>query len=489
MKERMQNIAVAALDIGTSRIKSAVCCPGLSDRIIHLGSHNNALSYGTSGEVKANYFEIKEKSFDLFSKLGAFLKAHGIEILYIGLCGHVSSLLEWDREKNAPVNHLFPIWRDSTCSKNMEELKELTGPGKGMDFLGSFLPPGTNWLLTKLTGEKAKGFGERSVFVQIGDALFTELTGEFQTHFSSQVSMVHQMEKKYAGGMLAFLGLQSSQLPEINNEGRIRLLPRMAELLSLPPETHVFPSLADYYASFIGLRLYNGEAFVLANTSEVAGICSSQKLPPHERFMQVILNRHFIQYGSTSSGGNIVNWFFENVLNLSVNQKNLSEISRLAAQLSPMECPVFLPYPEGERAPFWNSSLTATFLGIRSFHTRAHLFRALLESIAFARKQTFEFMCAEAPKTVKMGGGSTRNDLWNRIRASVLNIPHLISKEEETAIIGLIDHIAEILGDEYLVKKPRVDYEEVNPDEELARIYLNKYAEFLDGQKRFNIDV
>lgn len=483
----MPNIAIAALDIGTSQIKLGVFCPRLSDQITLLGSHKNELTFGSGGEVKSDYRHTQEKAFDLFASLGVFLKKNRVERLFLGLCSHVSSLLEWKRREVAPVNNLFPIWLDSTCSRQARKTFELTSQQEGKDGMGSFLPAGTNWLLTKLVNESERGFSKESVFLQAGDAIFASLTGKYATHFSAQVSMVHQTKKEYVGRFLEYLGLANDQLPQIRDGQSTPVLPQVKARFHFPEESHAFPALADFYASFAGLRLRNREAFVLGNTSEIAGFFSTEEPPRSERFVNVILDDGYVQYGSTNSGGNIISWFFENLLNQPVEPNTLSELMGQAAKLAPGDCPVFLPYLEGERAPFWNSKLTAAFLELRSVHTRAHLFRSLMESVAFARRQTFEVMGRTNVLGVKMGGGSTQNQLWNTIRASVMDTPILISEEKELAIIGVTDDIVENLASDCRIEKPANRYNTINPDKMLVDAYHDKYRTFLRYQQLLNI--
>ena len=92
-------IAFATLDIGTSQIKLGVYCAFLSDKIILINNLPNELFYGSSGEVQADYAVVRETSFILFRELGFFLKDNRVDELYLGICGHVSSLIEWNTSK------------------------------------------------------------------------------------------------------------------------------------------------------------------------------------------------------------------------------------------------------------------------------------------------------------------------------------------------------------------------------------------------------
>ena len=141
--------AFASLDIGTSQIKLGVYCSSLSNRIILIDHLPNELIFGHSGEVKADYGMIMHNSRILFNRLGQFLKQHDVECLYLGICGHVSSLLEWDLAANTALENQFAIWLDTTGHNCYNEYESVMGEGRSRNIIGTFLPWGTNWLFTK----------------------------------------------------------------------------------------------------------------------------------------------------------------------------------------------------------------------------------------------------------------------------------------------------------------------------------------------------
>lgn len=474
--ESEKKIAFAALDMGTSQVKLGVYCPHLSDRIIQINNLQNELIYGSSGEVRVDYRKVLEKSFMLFTELGLFLKKHNIEALYIGICGHVSSLIEWNKTKAQPPEESFPVWLDTSCYSSIKEYQSVMGDGKSKEIIGTFLPAGTNWLFTKLLHRRQAGFSGDHIFLQVGDALFFELTGKYTTHFSSQISMVDLRKREYAPALLGHLGLKKSSLPDIE----YKPLPVSAAAKSLfhfPVETLVFPAMADLYTSLYGLRLQDNEGFMLANTSEQAGVFSLAKLPVLDNFLSITFNQGFINYGSTNTGGNVVNWLFNNVLNKKISSGTFSELTGKAATIKPEDTPIILPYLQGERAPLWNSKLTASVLELNSSHTDGHLFRAVLDSIAFARRQCFEQLGLDAIQVIKLGGGSSKNTLWNVIRASVIKKPIAVAAEKELAMAGMINYIMEESQSRY--EKPAISFSITEPDPDLLAIYDEKYQKFI----------
>lgn len=475
-----KNIAYASLDIGTSQVKLGVYCPFLSNKIILINNLQNELIYGLSGGVTAEYKVIREKCFSLFAELGRFLKSNNINVLYLGICGHVSSLIEWNRIKGTPPEKPFPIWLDTTCYNSLDEYNTVMGDGKSKEIIGTFLPAGTNWLFTKLLHRRESGFSNDSIFLQVGDSIFFELCGNYSTHFSSQISMVDLKKREYAAKLLDHLNLDTLSLPSIDyTPCSIRETEK--KLFDLPEESFVFPAMADLYTSLYGLRLQDKEGFMLANTSEQAGAFYVSPPIALNNFLSISFDEGFINYGSTNTGGNIVNWFLISILKKRASPELLQQLTVQAAAINPENTPIILPYLQGERAPLWNSQLTASIHELNSSHTDVHLFRAILESISFARKQCFEELGINNLHLIKLGGGSSKNSLWNAIRATVLNKTIAVADESELAMAGIIHYIMEASVSSF--SKSAINFSIIKPVADMVSIYEEKYRKFIKYQK------
>jgi len=82
---------------------------------------------------------------------------------------------------------------------------------------------------------------------------------------------------------------------------------------------------------------------------------------------------------------------------------------------------IFHPYLLGERAPYWDPYLRASFIGASMSHTKGHFIKALMEGVAFSLKDCFrliENMNLEVSEFIIIGGGS-RSDTWSQIICDV----------------------------------------------------------------------
>lgn len=88
---------------------------------------------------------------------------------------------------------------------------------------------------------------------------------------------------------------------------------------------------------------------------------------------------------------------------------------------------LFHPYLLGERAPCFDVTLRASFVGIAAHHTRGHLLRAVLEGVALSLAD-----CADVAKRAglefdeaRLLGGGSRSRLWAQITADAIGRPLL----------------------------------------------------------------
>ena len=83
----------------------------------------------------------------------------------------------------------------------------------------------------------------------------------------------------------------------------------------------------------------------------------------------------------------------------------------------------FHPYLQGERCPYWDASLRASFTGVSISSKRGDFCRALMEGVAFSLRdcyRTLEEMKLPVKRIFLIGGGA-RSRIWSEIVANVFN--------------------------------------------------------------------
>ena len=86
---------------------------------------------------------------------------------------------------------------------------------------------------------------------------------------------------------------------------------------------------------------------------------------------------------------------------------------------------MFHPYLQGERCPYWDANLRASFTGVSIASTRGDFCRALMEGVAFSLRdcfRTLEEMNLPAKRIFLIGGGA-RSPIWSEIVCNVFDRP------------------------------------------------------------------
>jgi xylulokinase len=98
----------------------------------------------------------------------------------------------------------------------------------------------------------------------------------------------------------------------------------------------------------------------------------------------------------------------------------------------------FYPYVEGATVPHENDQVRAAFLGIEAHHTRAHLVRAALESVAFQYPAMLELIdrAGHDVTTITISDGEARSPLWNQLKADVVGRRLLVAAVAEATAVG-----------------------------------------------------
>ncbi len=140
-----------------------------------------------------------------------------------------------------------------------------------------------------------------------------------------------------------------------------------------------------------------------------------------------------------------------------------------------------LPYFAGERTPVFDVRARGVLAGLTLRHTRAHLYRAVYEGIAFGVRQILELFDPvpdSAGRVVAVGGG-TRDGLWPQIVSDVTGRTQVLPVQTIGACYG--DALLAAIGAGLV--EPEADWavcdREVIPDHANRGIYDELYRSYL----------
>jgi xylulokinase len=143
--------------------------------------------------------------------------------------------------------------------------------------------------------------------------------------------------------------------------------------------------------------------------------------------------------GGMSTVGSLTRWFRDNLAPLEVSAQNAGGENAYAAMAklaqesrSGAHGLIALPYFSGERTPIYDPDAKGMFFGLSLRHTRADMYRALLESVGFGIRHNVDTLLAEGaqPKCILGVGGGTLNLDWMQIICDIAGIEMIIPKQQ-----------------------------------------------------------
>lgn len=194
---------------------------------------------------------------------------------------------------------------------------------------------------------------------------------------------------------------------------------------------------------------------------------------------------HYLQAG-TNAGAVALQWARQLRGNLTHDEVD----SAVLATPSGAEGLLFHPYLQGERAPFWNPALRASFSGLHTGHTNGHFLRAVMEGVALSLRDCMERLSVGLSETTvtRLAGGVTRGRIWPQILADVLDRPLETVDHAESAIGAAFIAMQAVKGEEAV---PEVKVKAVvQPISENAIVYneaferYQRMADFMDTEYR-----
>jgi xylulokinase len=132
--------------------------------------------------------------------------------------------------------------------------------------------------------------------------------------------------------------------------------------------------------------------------------------------------------GGMATAGALTGWFRDNFAPQEVQMEHQSGVSAYhlladeAATVAPgSDGIVVLPYFCGERTPIFDAQARGLILGLTMSHGRRHLYRGLLEGVAYGVRHHVDLMAEVGivPRRLVAVGGGSQSELWTQIVSDV----------------------------------------------------------------------
>lgn len=179
---------------------------------------------------------------------------------------------------------------------------------------------------------------------------------------------------------------------------------------------------------------YGTGAFILTNTKDKI-VISNRGLLATVAWKSPTGEVTYASEGSVFVAGAAVQWLRDQ---LGIISKS-AEVEQLALSAGSSDGVVFVPALTGLGAPFWNSEIRGSLLGITRGTSKANIAYATLEAIAFQVGAVVNAMSEDSGKQVELlrvDGGAAANSLLLQIQADLLGAKVVRAKNLESTGLG-----------------------------------------------------
>ena len=368
----------------------------------------------------------------LASSLGK-LVAKGVDLKSVAACsldGSTHNAVLLDAEYR-PVRRTI-MWTDQRSTAECEALK--AGWGEKI-FSTCYQMPAPTWTLPQMMWLKAN---EPEALERTGHVLFVKdyvrylLTGEAATdRIEAQGTLFFDMAKgDWARDLVELAGLSLEKLPRFikptDVAGRVTRV--AAEFTGLPEGLPVVCGSSDSAVEDYGAGAVEPGDLILklATAGNVNSMTAAAHPHPKTLTYSHIVPGMWYSVSATNAAALCMRWFrdtfYKDAARADVNLYSLIDEEAAASPVGANGV-FFHPYLQGERCPYWDSNLRASFTGVSIASTRGDFARALMEGVAFSLRdcyRTLEEMRLPVKRIFLIGGGA-RSKTWSEIVANVFN--------------------------------------------------------------------
>ncbi len=291
-------------------------------------------------------------------------------------------------------------------------------------------------------------FARTFKYLDVHSFLVHRLTGLYRTGWgcADPTGMFDMQRNCWAETVLSQVGIRPDQLPEVYPPGTIvgTVVPSAAEACGLPAGLPVVAGIGDGQASGVGVNITcPGDAYLSLGTSVISGTWSDQYVVDSAfRTMTGGIPGTYLLETVLLGGGYTVSWFMEKMAGQpGQDGAPLQDYyDRAASAVPPGSAGLMVvPYWNSVLGPYWDPAASGIVVGWRGIHQLPHLYRAILEGIAFEQRLYMlgvEKALGQFVKRYIAIGGGAQSDVWCQIIADVTNKPVFRATTSEATALG-----------------------------------------------------
>lgn len=417
-------------------------------RVVAKASRPHKQYYPNPGWVEHDPLEIYENCLAVVSDvLNKVPGASPKDLLALGLDHQGETCVIWDKDTGVPIYNAI-VWQDRRTADMADRLKAQLGNEiqaiSGLQPDAYYSSTKISWILDHVEGARERAERGELCIGTLNTWLFWKMSNGacYKTDpGSAGCMMLMDLRKTQWDPMLvSLLGLPVEYLPEICDSTELYGYtdPECFLGVSIP----LAGSAADSPASIVGSGCA-GEGILKTSygTGSFMSLQTGDKVIVSDKGMfsdcmwRIGGKPSYRLRGACYVAGAAVEWL-KNGIGIIPDAKASEEIALSVPDTNDV---FFVPAFAGLATPFWDQYARGLFIGLTAGVTRAHLVRAVLESLAYQVANCYRAMRAELgheSSVMRADGGIVENRFVMQLQSDMLGIPVEVPEEKETAAFG-----------------------------------------------------
>ncbi|PID56435.1 xylulose kinase [candidate division KSB3 bacterium] len=448
----MSSRYVLGIDAGTESIRVVVfdeqgVCMGV-------GSSPNRNIHTHPGWAEQSIRQWEYALVDAMNNAIAASGVHPESIEGIGLDGTSCTVVFLDRD-GVPLRDAI-IWMDVRAHKEAEEIAATNDPA--LKYVG-YGNVSAEWFPCKVLWVKRHEpeiYERAHTIFEHSDWLLYTLTGEITANINTtSIRWFYDSREGFPRKLYETIGLGDifTKLPsKIVRLGEAAggLCREIADRTGLKAGIPVAGGGADAYVGVIGVNaLTPGTLTLITGSSHLhIGLVDKEFHASgiFGTFPDAVLPGYHVVEAGQISTGSVLKWFKDNFVNTAIQQDaerrsmDVYDVLCEAAQAVPpgAEGLVVLEHWQGNRTPWVDPTSRGVIRGLTLRHSPAHLFRAIMEAVAYGTEIILKRMEAHGVSIDELVacGGATQSNVWMQIHADVTGKRITIPTEQQAVSLG-----------------------------------------------------
>jgi len=441
--------AVLALDQGTSSSR-AIMFDGLGN-ILARAQHEYPKIFPQPGWVEQDPFELFHSQCRAAAEAVELSGLTGSDIAAVGIANQRETTIVWDAKTGKPVNNAI-VWQCRRTAAICDDLKaegleETVRAKTGLLIDAYFSGTKIKWILDNVPGARERAENGELLFGNVDSWLIWNLTGgaahvtDYSNASRTMLFNIHTLEwdEELCRRLEIPLAMLPKPMPSSYVYGTVAGgIPGLEKLEGVP----IAGAVGDQPGALFGQacfepgmmkNTYGTGCFFLMNTGDKPVRSQSNLISSVAWGFNGKVE--YALEGSVFNAGSVINWLRDGLGLIKVPHE--SDI--LAESVPDTDGVYFVPAFTGLGAPYWDMYARGTLVGLTAATSRAHIARAVLESIAFQVKDLIGAAAGDASLacgSLRVDGGASVSDVMMQFQADILGMEVDRPQNVESTALG-----------------------------------------------------